>query len=201
MVSPRARALTGAAVLLLAAALAGCSNQGKVREDDLAELLSWLPGHYDTVAQAQRDEKNGVRPGHDRLALVVLPVYVPRIGHHVFFVEEVASDNAERVMSERLFSFDIDEKRGIIGLMYNFIEPLRWRGGPGNPQLLTSVMTEDVAPVGCELIWTRKGETFSAYHDPQHCHRSAADVTVGPEAQLTPTTLTLGDFEFKKGAH
>jgi outer membrane murein-binding lipoprotein Lpp len=201
MVSPRARALIGAAAVLLALALSGCSSQGKVREDDLAELLSWLPGHYDTVAQAQRDEKSAIRPGHDRLALLIVPVYVPRIGHHVFFVEEMADDNAERVMSERLFSFDIDEKRGIIGLMYNFIEPLRWRGAPRTPQMLTSVMSEDVAPVGCELIWTRKGETFTAYHDPQHCHRAAADVTVGPEAQLTPNSLKLGDFEFKKTAH
>jgi hypothetical protein len=201
MVRPRARGLIGAALALLAAAVCACSDQGKVRESDLAELLSWLPGHYDTLAQAQRDEKSGFKPAHDRIALLVMQVYVPRIGHHVFYVQEMAPDNPDRIMSQRIFSFDIDEKRGIVGLVYTFIEPLRWRGAPGNPQMLTSVMKEDVAPVGCELIWKRTGDTFLANHDPQHCHRSAANVTVGPEAKLTPDTLWLGDFEFKKVAH
>jgi hypothetical protein len=197
MVSPRAAAVL-ALVVLGVAGLGGCADKGPTKDDDLAELISWFPGHYDTLAQAQSDEKAGVKPPHDRIALLVMPAYVPRLGHHVFYVQETAPDNTERVMSERLFSFDVDEKRGVVGLMYNFVEPLRWRAAPRNPQLLTSIMTEDVTPVGCELIWKRSGESFVANHDPKHCHRAAAGGASGPEATLTPDTLTLAGFEFRR---
>jgi len=191
--------LRRAALALLALALAaGCANQEKVREDDLADLIAWFPGHYDDLAQVQKDEKNGTRPVHEQIALLVRPVQVPRLGHHVFYVQEMAPDNAERIMSQRMFSFDIDEDRGVIGLMYTFAEPVRWREAARNPQILTSVMVEDVAPVGCELVWKRSGESFTANHDPKHCHRSGAAGPSGPEATLTPDSLTLAGYEFKK---
>jgi hypothetical protein len=192
-----------AAVTLLLCALAGggCADQQRQREGDLAELLAWLPGRYDNVAQAERDAKNGVHPAHEKIVIIIIPVQTPRLGHHVFYAQEMAADNAQRVMSERMFSFDIDEDRGIIGLMYNFVEPRRWRDGEQNPQIFTGVMAEDVVPVGCELIWKRSGEHFTANHDPKHCHRAGGADTGGPEATLTAEALTLSGFEFRKSAH
>jgi hypothetical protein len=191
-----------AALSLLVGMLAGgCADQQKLREEELADLLAWLPGRYDNVAQAERDAKNAVHPAHEKIVIVIIPVQTPRLGHHVFYAQEMAADNAQRVMSERMFSFDIDEDRGIIGLMYNFAEPRRWRDGEQNPQIFTGVMSEDVAPVGCELIWKRTGERFSANHDPKHCHRAGAADAGGPEATLTAEALTLSGFEFRKIAH
>jgi len=193
------RARAARALLLTGALLLGaCASEGQRREDDLAELLAWLPGRYDNAAQAQREQQAGLHPGHDRIELQVIPVDTPRLGHHVFYVQENAPDNPERVMSERLFSFDIDEKRGIIGLMYNFADPLRWRDGARAPQMFTSVMADDMVPVGCELIWKRSGETFSAAYDPKHCHRAGASGASGPEATLTADSLTFSGYEFKK---
>lgn len=201
MVEAAARRLATAALVSLALLGGGCANQEKVKEDDLADLISWLPGRYDNLAQVQHDEQTGVRPPHEAVALLVRPAQTPRLGHHVFYVQEMAPDNAERIMSQRMFSFDIDEKRGVIGLMYTFVEPVRWREAVHNPQMLTGVMTEDVAPVGCELIWKRSGESFTATHDPKHCHRAGGADAGGPDATLTPDTLTLAGFEFKRSAH
>ena len=193
------------AVLVLAAAtlLAACAAQreSKQRDEDLSDLISWLPGRYDNLAQVQHDDKTGVRPPHEAIALLVRPAQTPRLGHHVFYVQEMAPDNAERIMSQRMFSFDIDEKRGVVGLMYTFVEPVRWREAVHNPQMLTSVMTEDVSPVGCELIWKRSGDSFTASHDPKHCHRAGGPASAGPDATLTPETLTLAGYEFRRSAH
>jgi hypothetical protein len=193
------------ALLVLAAAtlLAACAaeREAKQHDEDLADLISWLPGRYDNLAQVQKDEKNGVRPPHEAIALLVRPAQTPRLGHHVFYVQEMAPDNAERIMSQRMFSFDIDEKRGVIGLMYTFVEPVRWREAVHNPQMLTGVMTEDVSPVGCELMWKRSGDTFTASHDPKHCHRAGGPESSGPDATLTPETLTLAGYEFRRSAH
>jgi hypothetical protein len=195
----------GAALLVLAAAmlLAGCAaeREAKQRDEDLADIISWLPGRYDNLAQVQHDEKTGVRPPHEAIALLVRPAQTPRLGHHVFYVQEMAPDNAERIMSQRMFSFDTDEKRGVIGLMYTFVEPVRWREAVHNPQMLTGIMTEDVSPVGCELIWKRSGDSFTATHDPKHCHRAGGPEQNGPDATLTPETLTLAGYEFRRSAH
>ena len=198
------RARRTALVVLAAATLLGAcaaEREAKQRDEDLADLIAWFPGRYDNLAQVQRDEKTGVRPPHEAIALLVRPSSTPRLGHHVFYVQEMAPDNAERIMSQRMFSFDTDDKRGVIGLMYTFVEPVRWREAVHNPQMLTGIMTEDVAPVGCEFIWKRTGESFTASHDPKHCHRAGGAEQSGPEATLTPDTLTLAGYEFKRSAH
>lgn len=194
-----------AAVIMLAGALilVGCAAQKREREraDDLADVLAWFPGRYDNVAQAEHDAKSGVAKPHDKVSLIIIPTDTPRLGHHVFFAQEMAADNAKRVLSERMFSFDIDDERGIIGLMYNFAEPRRWRDGQLNPSIFTVVMSEDVAPVGCELVWKRKGDGFEANHDPKHCHRAGGPADSGPEATLSADVLTLSGYEFRKSGH
>jgi hypothetical protein len=186
-----------AVAVLLACAACAAQKEEEKRENDLADLLAMFPGRYDNVAQAEHDEKTGTKPVHDRVALLVMPVNTPRLGHHVFYVQESAPDNKERIMSQRMFSFDTDEKRGVVGVMYNFVEPLRWREGTKDPRMYTSVMTEDVTPVGCELIWTRSGDTFTANHDKKHCHQLGRGAD-GPDAVLTADSLTLSGYEFKK---
>ncbi|MBV8306433.1 MAG: hypothetical protein JO274_03035, partial [Gammaproteobacteria bacterium] len=71
-----------AAATALAAALAmlaGCTDQEKLREAELTQLLITLPGTYDNNAQADRDAQSGTRPAHERITLVVTRVYVPRL--------------------------------------------------------------------------------------------------------------------------
>jgi hypothetical protein len=195
--------VAAASLLAVVLMLAGCAAQKREREraDDLADVLAWFPGHYDNVAQAEHDEKSGAHAAHDRVAILIIPVQTPRLGHHIFFAQEMAADDPKRVLSERMFSFDIDEERGIIGLMYNFAEPRRWRDGQLNPQIFTVVMPEDVAPVGCELIWKRSGEQFVANHDTKHCHRAGGKAVSGPDATLSAEALTLSGYEFRKSGN
>ena len=190
------RALTLAALGVLLAFACGCASEEKQREEDLGELLGWFPGQYDNKEQVAQDEKNGVHQTHVPIALIIVPVQTPRLGHHVYFAEETAADDPKRVMSERMFSFDLDEKRGIVGIMYNFVDSRRWRDGQMNPDIFTVVMTDDVVPVGCEFIWKRSGETYIAGYDPKHCH-TRAKPGENP-AELTIDSLNLAGFHFKK---
>ncbi len=191
---PRAGVVLLSALALLAAC---ATSKEKAHDEDLSDLIAWFPGHYDNLAQVQKDEKNGVLPPHEQIALLVRPAQTPRLGHHVFFVQEMAPDNPERIMSQRMFSFDVDEERGVVGLVYSFVEPVRWREAARNPQLLTSVMTEDVAPIGCELVWKRSGDKLIAGHDPKRCRAGGAQ-PAGPESSLGPDSLSLAGYEFRK---
>ena len=133
-----ARAGAGALAAALAM-LAGCADQEKLREAELTQLLVTLPGTYDNGAQADRDAQSGTRPAHERITLVVTRVYVPRLGHHVQVLQETATNDPLRVMSERMSSFAVDEKRGIVQTLYTFVDPVRWREGLQTPEMFTGV--------------------------------------------------------------
>lgn len=97
-----------AVVAAAAALLGGCAaNPAKQSEADLTKLLSWLPGTYDNTAQADEDVRRGVRPPHDRIRLVIVRVYAPRLGKHVLYVQEMDPDDPNRVMSEHMLTFEV----------------------------------------------------------------------------------------------
>jgi hypothetical protein len=192
-------ALAAATAIAALGLLGACADQTKLRESELTQLLGWLPGKYDNTAQADSDPQRGVQPPRDRIALIIVKVYTPRLGHHVFYVQEMAADDPRRVMSERLFSFKVDEKRGILESVYTFAEPLRWRDGQRNIELFTSVVTEDVQSVpGCELAWKKVGEQFSATQDPKLCRDAGAAAGADPAAELTSDSLELAGYRFRK---
>jgi hypothetical protein len=186
--------LTLAAVALALCACMGSKNQ-KQHEADLTQLLAVFPGNYDNTAQVALDERNGVRPGHDAVALSITHVFAPRLGKYAYYAQETAADDPRRVLSQKMFSFQADPKRGIIETTYELVEPLRWRDGQLNKDLFTSMMTSDVQPEGCQLLWKKKDAGFVATHDTKVCPDTGNAV---PLAEFSAGVLTIGDYKFRK---
>jgi hypothetical protein len=186
-----------AVVLAALVGLGACTDQSKVREAELTQLLALLPGRYDNSAQAELDARSGVRPAHDAVALVITRVYTPRLGHHVFYAQEMAADDVRRVFSQKMYSFQVDEKRGIVETVYQLNEPLRWRDGQLNKDMFTALVAEDVQAEGCELLWKRKEELFVATHDPKVCPDPGGSAAA-PLAELKAGALSSGDYKFRK---
>lgn len=193
-------ALAGVAALAGAAALAapGCASPPKATEAELTVMLTLLPGRYDNSAQADADVHSGTRPAHEAVALVIIHVYTPRLGHYVYYAQEWAADDPRRVLSQRMYSFQLDEKRGIVETVYEFVDPLRWRDGYQSKDLFTAVQSEDVQPEGCQLLWTKNGDGFVAFHDPKACPDSGG-TAAAPQMELVAGALTVGDYKFRKG--
>ncbi len=202
--APAPRTALAALGLIAAAApvlglLGGCASQEKLREEELTQLLAWLPGRYEGGAQGDSDTRRGLQPPHEHIALIIVRVYTPQLGRHMLFAQETAADDPRRVMSERMLSFRVDEKRGILETVYTFREPVRWRDGQEHPELFTAVTPEDVQSVrGCELTWKKAGEEFTATQDPRLCREAAHAVPGRLAAELTADLLVLGDYRFKK---
>jgi hypothetical protein len=190
--------LVCAAPLLLLPLLGGCAAQKAERQRtvDFGELLNWLPGTYDDTAQADHDVHQGIRPPHDRVQLVVVAVPAPRLGHHVFYVQEMAADDAQRVMSERFWNFENDEDTGAITqTIYTPKEPIRWRDGQKTPDLFTGIVKDDVdTTIGCKLLWKRVGDHFEGANDPKICHVPGMTRTE-MKFQLTADALDISDTE------
>ena len=190
-----ARCARALAAVLCAFALGACADEARKRESELTQLLEWLPGSYESGGQGPAGPGSQVMRGPQRIALVIVRVYTPRLGRHVLYAQESAADDPRRVMSERMFSFRVDEKRGIVETVYTFAEPLRWRNGHEHPELFTSVVAEDVRSVpGCDLLWTKTGEHFTAAPERESCHDPAAAAT----AELGGDSLELAGYRFRK---
>ncbi len=177
--------------------LCGCTDQTKVHEGELAELLAVLPGRYDNSAQVEADARNHVQPPCVAVALSITHVYTPRLGHHVYYAQESAADDPRRVFSQKMYSFEVDDKRGIVETLYEFVEPLRWRDGQQNKDMFTSVVADDVQPEGCQLLWKKKDAGFVATHDAKACP-DAAGGAVAPQAEFNAGVLTIGDYKFRR---
>jgi hypothetical protein len=198
-----ARRAARAALGLIAAAasalglVGGCASQEKLRDQELTQLLAWLPGRYESGVQADSSARRSLEPPPQRIALLIVKVYTPRLGRHVLFAQETAADDPRRVMSERMWSFRVDNRRGILETVYAFKDPVRWRDGQEHLELFTSVVAEDVLTVpGCELAWEKAGEEFTATQDQKLC-RDAGGTAVR-SAEQTSDTLVLGEYRFGK---
>ena len=144
-------------LIAAAACLGGCAamKKGHQRDLDFARFSRWLPGTYDNTAQAQADAQKGVRPPHDAVELVVIPLESIAVGQDAFYVQESAADDSMRVLSQRVLVFTETEK-GIIETVNSLVEPMRWRDGPREPDMFQGMTTRDLKVVaGCEVIWKR----------------------------------------------
>lgn len=137
-------------------ALSACSTQADLRKTELTALALQLPGDYDNARQA----------------LAILRLAAPLVGDQVFYVRETAGDDARRVISERIWSLDVAAGH-IVGAVYAFDEPERWRGGADNPQLFRSLLMRDLRPLaGCAQLWQKSVHGFSAESASASCRRS-----------------------------
>jgi hypothetical protein len=175
---------------------AGGSHHQKVRESDLIAMLAVFPGRYDNNLQAEQDTRGGAHPGHDAVALTITHVFSPRLGHYVYYAQETAADDPRRVLSQTMYSFTVDEKRGIVETLYTFIEPLRWRDGQLNKDVFTSLEIEDLQAEGCQLLWKKKDQGYVATHDPKVCpDAGGASAT---QAEMSAGLLTMSGYKFRK---
>jgi hypothetical protein len=198
----RLGATLGAAALL---ALAGCAGGGGGAKDDqftesnLLLMLTILPGHYDNSAQAEADAHGNVHPAHESVVLVITHVYAPRIGKYVYYAQEAAADNPNRILAQRVWAFELKEKRGVQQTLYELAEPARWRDGYLNKDLFTALQFEDVQLEACKLLWVKKGDTFTAANDPKFCPASSSPNAVA-DMQLNAGGVSIGDYKFvRKG--
>src|SRR6186713_827966 len=97
--------LRGAAAVLLAtlALLAGCGGSMAQRKVELSQLGRLLPGEYDNQDQMKL-------PGSAQLSalrVVIVPIYAPLLGRDIFYLQEMAADDARRVTAQRVLSLEV----------------------------------------------------------------------------------------------
>jgi hypothetical protein len=157
--------MAGAALLL-----AACAAGPRSGDVFLNELLATLGGSYDNIAQSRAS------PDHAAVKLMIAPVQAPLVAEHVFYVQEIAADDARRVLAQHLYVVSAVADRQLAVLTQaDFTEPLRWRDGHLNRDLFRSLLPQDLkARVGCDLLFKREAAAFTAATSG-NCRASARD--------------------------
>jgi len=182
----------GAGSVLVACAAA---RETKNQELELAQMMRWLPGTYNNIAQHDADVKAG-KPPHEALAIAIVPIDSPIMGAHAFYLQEMAADDPRRVMVQEILSFEMTDKGKIKESVATLIEPRRWRDANLNQELLTALVPDDLTPMsGCDLFWMKGADGFVAANEPLRCHTashtSEAAARTELRAELKATELSL----------
>lgn len=187
-----------AALLALAAvALAGCATQENQRRAELVVLAGALPGAWDNHAQVAGERGAGAPVVHLPERLEVTRVAAPVIGKVVFLVRERSSTDARRVLGERLWIFDSLAGKTLVAQVARFADPERWIGDRAAPELLRSIVPQDVDFIpGCALAWTAHDGGFTAETAPPGCPGPTAGRRVAQQWRLAGTQLEFAEFPF-----
>jgi hypothetical protein len=188
---PAIRCVAPLAVLL--GVLAGCTSQSELRHSELLDLATLLPGVYDNRLQAEQEAIDG-RVAHPAELLDVARVSVPVLGRLVFHVRERSAGDLHRVLSDRLWVFDSEDGKQLAAQVYRFNDAARWAGGGADPEMLRSLMPQDVtALAACTLVVVRAPGGFRADSGAAGC--PASDAT-GAARYVQHWQLAEGHVEF-----
>jgi hypothetical protein len=186
--APGSRSLACLALLLLA----GCTSEATKREAEFDTLVGKLPGLYDNRAQAQSD----VSGEHAAVALLIRPVNALAVGKIVLFARETAADDPRRVLSQHIWTFQLDSKQRLVQTVYLFKEPQRWVHAVDDPYVIQSVLPADLSPLaGCELIWRKSDSGFLGTTKADSCRASAGaeGLLIEQSAELRGSDLLINE--------
>ncbi len=188
--------------LVACLALGGCSSQLKKAESQLAELSDLLPGHYNNAAQVEDDAKAG-RERHPALTLDIARVGLPLLSDYVYYAQETAADDARRIVSQRLLTFQATKDGTIVESLYTFVQPARWRDGHLNSGLFTSMMFKDTAPMaGCDIVWKKEGDKFVGANVRETCRvtsGSLGSVRIDMKSEVGADELATAELAYGPG--
>jgi hypothetical protein len=193
-----------AIALALAAGLAlgGCAADLKKAQVEVAQIADLLPGHYSNSAQAAADAKEG-RGKHDAKAIDIVRLRLPLLSDYAFYAQEVSLEDRQRILSQRLYTFEPMKDGTVVQRLFTFAQPDRWRGGLGNPSVFTGMMYNDTnAMAGCELIWKKEGTKFVAANNREACRMtlpSIGTVRTDMKVELSGDELSMAELAYTPG--
>lgn len=170
-------------------------------DEEFELFLTWFEGEYDNHQQVWQQEIDEVE-AQGRLEHIhhyFVPVKVPALGEHVFFVLQTTGDDITKVYRQRLYSFsrDVNEK-AIRLVIYRMHDEAKYTDTWKDPTLVQNLSMEEVSTTsGCEVFWRHNGTYFDGYMKDKACHfyskRSGQEVYITDTLRLTSDEIWIAD--------
>ncbi len=169
--------------------------------EQLDLLLAWFPGEYDNNEQVWQQKVDGLEGDalHERIHHRFVPVDLPAVGQHVFFVVQTMDDDPEKVYRQRIYRFAADAAEDAVRLeIYRMEDEERYRNAWQDPSLLADITPDSLSTTaGCEVYWRHNGEFFDGTMKDRACHfysqRSGKEIYITDTLRLTDSEIWIGD--------
>lgn len=172
---------------------------------DLAALQRELPGVYTSSSADDAGTSTAAAAGSAAVTLSIQPITAQVLGDAVYFVRETPADNSQLVLAEGIWTLVLgnaadrghgptDRGPAIVEHRFLFKDPRRWVGAGDNPDLLLSILPEDLeALAGCDLVWHKTLTGFETSSPPPACHPGshAQGLWIEQHARLQGMQLSL----------
>lgn len=183
------------------AANAEVADESLSLETDFARFLAWFTGEYDNNEQVWQQRENGLEGDdlHERIHHRFVPVLLPELGEHVFFVLQTMNDKIDEVYRQRIYSFDLVPEQDAIRLtIYRMEDEAIYADAWQDPALLEGLSPDALTTVaGCEVFWRYNGEYFDGTMKDRACHftskRSGKEIYITDTLRLTDSEIWIGD--------
>lgn len=170
-------------------------------DTDFALFLDWFAGEYDNNEQVWQQRENGLAEDalHERIHHRFVPVSIPSLGEHVFFVLQTMNDDLDEVYRQRIYSFELDPDEAAIRLtIYRTENEADYADAWRDPSLLDELTVDELSTVpGCEVFWRFNGEYFDGTMKERACHftsrRSGKEIYITDNLRLTDSEIWIGD--------
>lgn len=169
---------------------------------DLEDLMTLLPGEYDSERHMREDVMAGVPKAkrHGWVNRSFVAVEAPDVADNVV-VQTVVYNGRDGLFDDSEFlvwTVAVDEARGGIAMQpYWFKQPEGYVAISRNADGLAGITPDDLKPAGgvagCELFWIRKDDVFSARTNVDTCVAPFRDVVYSWlwEYTLSASVLTV----------
>ena len=183
-------------------ALGGCASDLKKAQATVGVIADLLPGHYSNSAQSDADAKAG-RDRHEAKSIDIVRLDLPLLSDYAFYAQEVSLDDSQRIISQRLYTFEAVKDGTVVQRLFTFAQPARWRDGLSNPGVFTGMMFKDTnALAGCDLIWKAQNNKLVATNSRETCRMTLPGLgTVRTEmkVELSGDELAMAELAYTAG--
>jgi CpeT/CpcT family (DUF1001) len=173
-------------------------------ETDLKEMLTWFTGEFDNFQQVWQEKEDKMTDSlmHERIHSIFLPVKMPALGEHVFFVKQYMDGDTDKIYRMRVYNLSVDKMENAIRLdIFSFkekVDETRFKSANHTPSVLEGLKPENfTSTTGCGVFWKRENGVFIGSMKPKACNfiskRSNKKVFITDSLKLTPNEIWIRD--------
>ncbi|MEM7049266.1 MAG: chromophore lyase CpcT/CpeT [Acidobacteriota bacterium] len=166
---------------------------------DLAQMMEWFTGEFDNFWQARTEKAEEVEEPHGRIHSIFAPVSWPELGEHVFYVQQYADGDPDKIYRQRLYSFRPNaEEKAIELVIYAPPDPAAVKDAHLDSSKLEGIEVSDLKSYpGCEVYWQRRDDHFVGFTKEGACRvvssRSGRTLVISDDLKLTADEIWIQD--------
>jgi hypothetical protein len=175
---------------------------------DLDRLVGWFGGEWDNheqVWQQKGDAETARLEKIDDLIAhthhIFAPVKAPKLGEHVFYVQQSLDGDMTKVYRQRVYRFTADEKEGAVKLeIFTPVDEKAFLNAHLKPAMFADLDTSALKSIaGCEVFWRFQSASndYVGTMKPDACsfvsQRSGKRIFVTDTLKLSESEIWIND--------